>query len=122
MNLIENVTMGDVVATVTVLAGFFGGLGYLHKGLKDWLAKLMAEQTEKINKDIAQINSRLDMVDMQACKNFLVRCIADFENGDKLSETELERFWEQYSYYIQKGGNTYIKHKVERLQEKGILE
>lgn len=38
-----------------------------------------------------------------------------------MSETEAERFWEQYEHYKASGGNTYIKNRIERLQAEGKL-
>ena len=60
-------------------------------------------------------------VDMNACKNFLVRSLGDIEKGVPLDEIEKERLWEQYEHYQKIGGNSYIKRKVEHLQEQGKL-
>jgi len=119
--MLESISLGDISIAVTFLVGLIGGIGYLHNSLKKWITEVMKEQMEKFDSDIKDINDRLDKVDLQSCKNFLVRCIADFENGQQISETELERFYEQYEYYEKHGGNSYIKQKVEKLKAKGII-
>ena len=117
----ENLTFGDVSSALTLLACFIGSVTVLHKKLKKWLSDLLEDQFDVINKEIQSLQSRLDNVDMESCKNFLVRCIADFENGENISETELERFWEQYEYYSTHGGNTYIAKKVQKLEQDGKI-
>lgn len=119
--MLETITFADVSTAVTVLVGFLGGIGYLKKNLKIWIAKALEEQLESIDKDMKCLKSRLDKVDMEGCKNYLVRCIAEMEHGHQISETELERFWEQYEHYEKIGGNSYIMRKVEQLKSDGKL-
>lgn len=71
-----------------------------------------------INKDVTE---RLDRVDMQQTKNFLVRTLADLERDVALTETEKERLKEQYDHYISKGGNSYIKDKYDALKKGGKI-
>lgn len=105
----ENITLEFVGEFVAFLVALVGGLGYLNRTLKGWLSKLIREEFDGINQ-------RLDRVDMESCKNFLVRSIPDIEDGT-IDETEKQRFYEQYEHYLKMGGNTYIKHKVEVLQK-----
>lgn len=117
----ENLTFGDISSALSLLVGFVGSVAFLHTKLKSWIAKSLDEQFNAIDKEMKSLQDRLDNVDMESCKNFLVRCIADFEKGQTISETELERFWEQYEYYYEHGGNTYISKKVQKLEHEGIL-
>lgn len=79
-----------------------------------------------IHKGFEPINKKIDNVDMNATKNFLVRTLADIEKEGIDDVTKL-RFFEQYEHYIKPkeqgglGGNSYIKHEVERLQKEGKL-
>lgn len=109
----ENITLEFVGEFVAFLVALVGGLGYLNRTLKGWLSKLIKEEFDSVNQ-------RLDRVDMEACKNFLVRVIPDIEDGT-IDETEKQRFYEQYEHYLEMGGNTYIKHKVEVLQKEGKI-
>lgn len=111
--MMDNITLEFIGEFVAFIAALVGGLGYLNKTLKAWLVKLMREEFDDMAK-------RLDRVDMEACKNFLVRMIAVIENGD-ISDTERARFYEQYEHYLELGGNTYIKHTVEILQKEGKI-
>ena len=117
----ENITFGDISTTLTLIAGFISGVGFLYTKIKKWISNSMHEALTPINDEIKGLHDRLDTVNMEACKNFLVRCIADFDKGVQTSDTELERFWEQYGYYIKNGGNTYISKKVEKLEQEGKI-
>lgn len=117
----ENLTFTDISSALTLLVGFVGSVAFLHKKLKSWIAHSLDEQLQTITKEMESVQDRLDNVDMESCKNFLVRCLSDFEKGIQISETELERFWEQYGYYSEHGGNTYISKKVEKLEHEGKI-
>ena len=117
----ENITLGQIAAGIGILTVIVGGYVKLYTMIKDKLGEIVGEALKPLNDSILEINQRLDVVDMESCKNFLVRCIADVERGETMSETEAERFWEQYDYYIKSGRNTYVKNKVEKLQKEGRL-
>ena len=46
---------------------------------------------------------------------------ARIEQNNKVDEVEKERFYEVYRDYKELGGNSYIQHKVEKLQKEGKL-
>lgn len=80
------------------------------------------KEENPILKELAEIRKDIRAIDKGTCKNFLVRCLADFEKGNKLSDVEIERFWEQYHHYTQElKENTYIKEWTERLKKEGKI-
>ena len=91
------------------------------------LLKLFFQRKDKkeenpILKELAEIRKELRLIDKATCKNFLVRCLADFEKGNEMSAVEIERFWEQYDHYINElKENTYIKEWTERLKGEGKI-
>lgn len=117
----ENLTFGDIATSLTLIVGFIGSVMSLYALLKKWLSHSFKELMQPMDEEIKQLHKKVDKVNMEACKNFLVRCLADFDNGVHISDTELERFWEQYEYYQEQGGNTYISKKVEKLEREGKL-
>jgi len=119
--MIENLTFGDVSSTLAVVVGFIASVAYLHTKLKKWIAHSLDEQLNSITKEIDSLKARIDDVDMESCKNFLVRVLSDIEIDNAVGEIEMERFWEQYGYYKEHGGNTYIQKKVEKLEHEGRL-
>lgn len=80
------------------------------------------KEESSILKELAEIRKDIRLLDKSTCKNFLVRCLADFEKGNPLSDIEKERFWEQYHHYINElKENTYIKEWTERLKREGKI-
>jgi len=117
----ENLTFGEVSSALTLLVAFIGSVAFLHKKMKTWITDALEDQFSAIDKEMQSLQDRLDRVDMEGCKNFLVRVISDIDQGQEIGETELERFWEQFEYYKSLGGNTYISKKVDRLESEGKL-
>ena len=91
----ENITLGEISIAITFMVGFLGGVGFLYKSIKGFLEKLILEQFEPFNTNIDDLKKNVERVDMESCKNYLVRCLGDFEHGNKLSDVEQERFCNQ---------------------------
>ena len=117
----ENITLGEIGVAIAFLAALITGLGVLIKRLKGWIKDVLKEQLDEIRAENEELKKHIDNVDLNTCKNFLVARISEIERGDGLGEVESERFWEQYQHYLEKGGNSYIRHKVEQLKEDGKL-
>lgn len=136
----EGITLGEVAVTLAFIVALLTGGKYLISSIKSGVSKLLKDEFESLNNKLKSINERIDgldkkidavdtkldekinNVDMESCKNFLVVRMSAIERGDKMSEVELERFWEQYDYYCNHGGNSYIKHKVVQLERDGKLK
>ena len=119
--ILEAITIGDISATIAFFVGIIGGIGYLKKNLSGWIASALDGQLKEVDEKITGLSERMDKVDNESCKNFLVRCLSDFDKGEEISEIERERFWEQYEHYQKIGGNSYITRKVEQLKSEGVL-
>lgn len=114
----QNITIGQIATAVAFLVALFTGLGYLAKEMKKMLTQALKDEFKPINQKIDTLESKLNSVDMESCKNFLVRFLSDVEKGVDIDEIERERFWEEYEHYQKIGGNSYIKKKVEKLKDR----
>lgn len=112
----QNISLGDIGLAVTFLVGLISGIGYLMNSMKKWIGLAFKSELDPIKKDLDDLQKRVTQVDMESCKNYLVDFLSDVEKDKTIDEIEMERFWEQYAHYINKGGNSYIKHKVEKLE------
>lgn len=119
--MMENITAGQFVAAVAFLGAFIGAIQYVKSTLKTFLTEMLKDEFKDLNSKIDGLDKKVDKVDMQACKNFLVRYLADIDRGDPINEPEKQRFWEEYEHYINCGGNSYIKEWVEKLKKEGKL-
>lgn len=117
----EQITIGQIAVAVTFLVGIISGVTVLLTNIKKWIKNSMNEPLNEIKEEIKGLNERIDEVDMESCKNFLVNFLAEVDKGERIDEIEKERFFEQYTHYSKKGGNSYIKHKVDKLQDQGKL-
>lgn len=117
----NEITLGQIATAVAFLVALFTGFGYLSKQMKTWLTKALKDQFDPINKKIDNLESQVNKVDVESCKNFLVQFLSDVEKGVQMDEIQRERFWEEYQHYTEKGGNSYIHRKVEQLKSEQRL-
>ena len=118
----QNITLGQFGSAILWLSAIIGGLLILYKYLKDAIKVMLEDEFKVINNKIDSIDEKVTNVDKATCKNFLVRCLADFEKGVRLSDVETQRFWEQYGHYIKDlDGNTYIREWTDRLKKEGKI-
>ncbi len=117
----EQITLGQIALAVTFIVGLITGLSYIYSKLRKWISNAFKEDLEPLTTKIDQLGKRVESVDMNACKNYLVSFLSGVEKGETPDEIELERFWEQYQHYTDKGGNSYIKRKVEALKAAGKI-
>ena len=106
----ENITIGQIT---TFILGFVA----LISGIEFILARINKIFDNKLH----PINIRLNEIEISSDKNFIVRFLADIEQGNLVDEVEKERFYEIYQRYKELGGNSYVSHKVDKLQKEGKL-
>lgn len=68
-----------------------------------------------ITKGFEPVNKKIEEVDINATKNYLVARISDIKSGNDLDDISRERFFEEYEHYLKLKGNSYIKNEVEKL-------
>lgn len=119
---VKNITLLDISVIVLFVVGLIRGVQELKKSIKEFLEKLLADQFKEVNNKLNDMQSSITVLDKQACKNFLVRYLADIERGNIIYDSERQRFWEEYDHYIKDlGENSFVKEWVARLKEEGKL-
>ena len=104
------ITIKEIGEILALIVGIIGSIEFLIKRLRKILKY-----------ELQPINNRLDDIELSTDKNFLVRFLADVEKENDLDPVEKERFYETYERYKKLGGNSYITHKVEKLEKEGKL-
>lgn len=122
----EQMSIGQFIAIAAgVIAGlvaFLKGIEYLGGKISRAAMKWFEHGLEPVNRKLDGLDEKLTDVDLSACKNFLVRFLADVEEGNPIDEVEKERFYETYQHYTDDlHQNTYIHDKVEKLKKQGKL-
>ena len=114
--------IASIITSSGVIASTFLYVGkkILDKTLKPFSEKIDKLEEARIEQHADTIK-RIENVQLHSDKNFLVRFLADIEQGNKIDEVEKERFYEVFNDYKEHGGNSYIQHKVDKLQKEGKL-
>lgn len=108
----ENITIGQINAFLGILAGIITSGSIIIVFIQKSLKKLIKNELEPISTQIKDL-------DVSQCKNFLVRFLADVEQGNELDKVELERAYEIYDHYINDlKQNSYIHNRWESLLDK----
>lgn len=108
--MMENITIGQINGFLVYVMGLVGILTTVYTTVK-----------RGIDKGFKPINDKIDKVDINATKNYLVARISEIKAGQVLDDISRERFIEQYDHYIALNGNSYIKLEVEKLKKEGKI-
>lgn len=114
-------TLEQIGAALAFIVGIGGSILTILKAVKGMLKKLLDEQTKNLVKRLDKIDERLDKVDSDNCKNYIVQTLSSAERGVKLSTEERMRLAEEFQHYTDGGGNSYIKEWHSRLQKDGKI-
>ena len=117
----EHITIGQVNGWVVLIVGLIAGGKVLYNSLKTLITKLLDDNFSDINNRIKDLSDKIDIVDLESTKNFLVARLSEVEQGKAFDEIEKERFYEQFEHYENQGGNSYIKNKIDNLREEGKI-
>lgn len=99
----ENITLGDIAGWAAFIAALGGSAAIIVRGVKKVVEKLLLP------------------LSLDNAKNYLVPFLSKVERGEAVDEIELERFHEEYQFYIEHGGNSYIRSRVDKLKKAGKL-
>ena len=105
-----DITLNEVFEFLKWVVSVGGAIAAVLVGAKKIFAKLLSPLAKEI-----------DEVKVANCMNYLVSFLSRVDRGEPYDEIELERFWEEYKFYTDKGKNHYIKSKVEHLQKDNKL-
>lgn len=119
--MIENITLGELALGIAFLVSLITGGLFLHGQLKKYIGNQLKDEFQGIYGRLDKIDDRLNDVDKEATKNYLVTFLSRVERDVQVDEIELERFYEQFAHYEKLNGNSYIKQKVSKLQTEGKL-
>lgn len=99
----EQITLGDIATWAAFVVALGGSVAAIIKGVKKVVEKL------------------LEPLSLDNAKNYLVPFLSKVERGEPCDEIELERFHEEFQFYVSHGGNSYVKSRVEKLKKTGKL-
>ncbi len=126
----ESITLGTFASNILWLGAFISGCLVLIKYIKsifvkfitEPITKQMLENKKELNKKMEElqtdINKKINTLGEDQCKNYLVRYLADVEEGEKVSELETERAYDAYEKYTNTyHGNSYIHSRWNKVMK-----
>lgn len=122
--IVKGLTLEQISVIIVFVLSLYLGIKQLRKEVKDAIGESLKDQFKEVNDKLDKVQTHVDKIDEQACKNFLIRYLADIERGDNIYDSERQRFWEEYDHYVnpdEVDGNSYIKEWVARLKKEGKL-
>ena len=117
----ESITLGQIASAVALLAGLITGGGIIIRQFKKALDTALNEKFNAVDVRLDDLSDGMAEMQKEACMNYLVTFLNDVSNGQKMDEVAYKRFWEQYDFYTMHGGNSYIREKVNKLKDRGLL-
>jgi hypothetical protein len=113
------ITLGQISAFLGLIAGIITSVGVIGVFINKNLKKMLKNELEPMFNQIDTIQNNINDLDISQCKNFLVRFLADIEQGNPIDEVEKERAYEiydRYTNYLKQ--NSYIHKRWNELMEK----
>lgn len=100
-------TVEELIKWIGLLAGFIGSITTICVFCK-----------KVINKGFEPVYKKIDKIDENQCRNFLVDFLADIEKGMEKDEVQIKRAYEVYEHYTNDlHKNSYIHDKWEKLMK-----
>lgn len=106
----DKITLGQIQGLMLWGIAFVGAVITIVKAVKS-----------AINSAFKPLNERMDEIDMNATKNYLVQTLGAIDRNGYIDGVQKARFYEQYEHYQKLGGNSYIKDEFERLKKTNKL-
>lgn len=99
----ETITLGDLARWAAFVVALGGSIAAIIRGVKKAVEAIILP------------------LSLDNAKNYLVPFLSKVERREPIDEIELERFHEEYAFYINHGGNSYVKSRVDKLKQAGKL-
>lgn len=117
----EGITLGDIIGWITLIAGAITSIGIIYKTASKASHKALEGAMQPVVDKLETLERKHDLSDREHAKNYIVRFLADVEQGEPVDQDELHCFWDNYELYKAMGGNSYVHDKVEKLKREGKL-
>lgn len=114
-----DITLGQIGAFLGLIAGIIASSSAIILFMQKVLKRTIKNELEPMSIQIEKISDNVKTLDTNQCKNFLVRFLADVEQGNELDKVETERAYEVFDHYTNDlKQNSYIHKRWKELMEK----
>ena len=106
------ISIATVLNAILVIMNF---IAKIKKPVDNAVEKKFEEALKPINEKLEVIDTRIDKLDKNQCKNYLTEFLEDVKNGIPKSDIQIQRATEVYDHYINDLHlNTYIHDSWEK--------
>lgn len=110
----DGITVGQIASAIGLIAGIITGIGVIVKVINTAI-------TKTLQSNLKPLEDKIDNIDMNVCKNYVIEYIGEEKRGVEHTDTETRLFWDNYDRYIRRGGNSYVKEEVEKLKKENKI-
>lgn len=114
-------TLGAVAVGLAFITTLVATIKKLIRDLSDAISSVVKQEMKPLEAKLDVLTNKLDDVDINSSKNFLVARFGEIERGEVLDEITRQRVYEEYEHYMELGGNSYIHSRFDELKRKGCL-
>jgi len=119
----ENITLGDISATIAFIAAFITSGGVIVGLVAKWATKWLLSALKPIETHMDELEKTITALDATVCKNFLMDYMASVQAGIEYDEASKKHFFDIYDHYTNDLHlNTYVHARYEELKEAGKLD
>lgn len=115
------ITIAGISAGLGLLVGFIVNLKKLADMIAEAIGNVTRRQITPLEAKLDDLGRKIDEVDLNSVKDFLVSRFADIERGGELDGVTRQRIYEEMEHYHEKGGNSYIQARFDELKKQGSL-
>lgn len=117
----EQWTLGAIAVGLAFLITLVGSIKKVINEVTDSIGNVVKKEMKPLENKIDALSRKVDEVDLDSTKNFLVSKIGEIERGEHIDEITRQRVYEEYEHYINAGGNSYIHTRFDELKKKGLV-
>ena len=124
----ENITLGTIENILVFIVSIIGSVLIITSKVSSVLKKTIQSEMTPVNEKIQKLEGKIDSlaekvdeVDKNSTKDFLVARLGEVERGGYLDDITRQRFYEEMERYEHLGGNSYIHIRFEELKKQGKI-
>lgn len=114
----ENLTLGQISIGLLFIVELAGTIGAIMLFFKRTIKKQLQPIEEEIKALKIELSSKIENVDVNQCRNYLVDFIADVAQGIEKEDTQIKRAYDVHDHYINDlHKNSYVEDKWKKLMK-----
>lgn len=117
----ESITLGEILVSVTFVISLATVMKKIKTEIDNWFSEKLTPKIDPIAESIKVLDKKIDAIEMESYKSWLVLFMSNIEREEHIDEVEYMLFEEVYKKYTEKGGNSYVHRKYDKLKTEGKL-